>query len=310
MRSLERSFGYESRSLYAERRGEITGVLPLFLASNWIIGRCLMSTPFADYGGICADDEESTNALIERAKEIAITERVDFLELRHREAPERKEFKRKDLYVGFSCDLDPNAEAQLKKLPRDTRYMIRKGEKAGLETRSGIDQLDTFYKMVAFNWRRLGTPIFSPAWLRILAEEFSRSLDLTLIYRGQEAVAGVLSLFTADTVFPHYAGASPEANRVAANNFMYWHLIKDAIGRGLSRFDFGRSKRGTGAYEFKSAWNMRMNTLDYQTFLVRRKEVPNFSPTNPKFEAAAHLWSRMPLSATTWIGPRVLRWFP
>ena len=45
-----------------ERAGKITGVLPLFLVSNWIVGRCLISTPFADYGGICAEDEESADA--------------------------------------------------------------------------------------------------------------------------------------------------------------------------------------------------------------------------------------------------------
>lgn len=310
IRSLERSFGYESRSLYAQRGSEITGVLPLFLVSNWIIGRCLMSTPFADYGGLCASDKESADALVERAKEIAIAEQVDFLELRHRQAEPRPEFKQKDLYVGFSCELDPNPEAQLKKFPRDTRYMIRKAEKGGLELKPGLDQLDRFYEMFAMNWRRFGTPVFARSWLYVLAEEFRESIDLTLVYHNGQAVSGVLSLFSSDTVFPHYAGARPEANRLAANNCMYWHLMKEGVRRGLRRFDFGRSKRGTGAFEFKSSWNMQVDTLDYQTFLVRRKEAPNFSPTNPKFELATRLWSRFPLKATTWLGPRVVRWFP
>jgi FemAB-related protein (PEP-CTERM system-associated) len=310
MQSLERSFGYESRSLYAERAGTITGVLPLFLVSNWVVGRCLISTPFADYGGICAEDEATWNALVERAKEMAIAERVDFLELRHREATARPEFKQKDLYVGFSCELESDPEVQLKKLPRDTRYMIRKGQKAGFEVRSGLDQLRTFYQLFTLNWHRFGTPVFSSKWLGILAEEFSDSIDLTLLYREGQAIEGVLSLFSADTAFPHYVGARPEANRYAANNFIYWHLMNDAVRRGLHRFDFGRSKRGTGAYEFKSSWNMRMDTLGYQTFLVRRKEAPNFSPTNPKFEIATRLWKGMPLKATTWLGPRVIRWFP
>src|SRR5450755_5123308 len=69
MRALQRTFDYDNRSFYAERNGKITGVLPLFLVSNWIVGRCLISTPFADYGGVCAQDDESTGALIERAKE-------------------------------------------------------------------------------------------------------------------------------------------------------------------------------------------------------------------------------------------------
>ena len=310
IRSLKRSFGYESRSVYAERAGEITGVLPLFLISNWVMGRCLISTPFADYGGLCAEDKESADALIERAKEIAMAEKVDFLELRHRHADPRPEFRQKDLYVGFSCDLDGNPENQLKKLPRDTRYMIRKAEKAGLQVRAGLDQIDLFYELFTLNWRRFGTPVFARKWLHLLAEEFRPSIDVTLVYHKQQAVSGVLTLFSADAVFPHYAGAGPEANKFAANNYMYWHLMKQGAVRGLRRFDFGRSKRGTGAFEFKSSWNMQVDTLDYQTFLVRRKEAPNFSPTNPKFELATRLWSRLPLRATTWLGPHVVRWFP
>src|SRR5271166_3196681 len=46
MRALQGSFDYENRSFYAERNGKITGVLPMFLVSNWIVGRCLISTPF------------------------------------------------------------------------------------------------------------------------------------------------------------------------------------------------------------------------------------------------------------------------
>ena len=311
MRAIEKSFDYEPRSIYAQRNGEITGVLPLFLVANWIVGRCLMSSPFADYGGVCAQDEESGDALVERAKEIARAENVDFLELRHRRCKPYPGVIPKTLYVGFSCELGSDPEASLKKLPRDTRYMIRKGEKAGLELRSGVEeQLASFYQLFATNWRRFGTPVFSQRWLKILAEEFSDRIDLKLAYYHGRPVAGVLSLFSGDTLFPHYAGASGDANHLAANNFIYWELMKDAASKGLRRFDFGRSKRGTGAYQFKSSWNMQIETLDYQTFLVRRKEAPNFSPTNPKFEIATRLWSQMPLRATTWLGPKVVRWFP
>src|SRR5271157_2868385 len=76
MRALQKSFHYENRSFYAERNGKVTGILPLFLVSNWIVGRCLISTPFADYGGICAEDEESADALIAHAVEMSVAEKV------------------------------------------------------------------------------------------------------------------------------------------------------------------------------------------------------------------------------------------
>jgi len=310
MRALQKSFDYENRSFYAERNGKITGVLPMFLVSNWIVGRCLISTPFADYGGICAEDEESADALVAHAVDAGVAEEIDFLELRHKSGKARAEFHVKDLYVSFATELAAEPEAQLKRLPRDTRYMIRKGERAGLELRSGLEQLSEFYKLFTLNWRRFGTPVFSQQWLETLADEFQGSADLTMARASGRPVAGVFSFLFRDTLFPHYSGASPDASALAANNFMYWELMKSAINQGIRRFDFGRSKKNTGAYHFKSAWNMQVDPLKYQVFMVRRRNPPNFSPANPTFALATNLWSRMPLKATTWLGPHVVRWFP
>ena len=310
MRALQRSFGYQAVYLYAEREGQITGVLPLFRISNWIVGDCLISTPFAVYGGVCAADDESAESLVRYAADKAVSANVDFLELRHRTAATRPGFHTKDLYFAFEAELSAGAEEILKGLPRDTRYMIRKGEKAGLELRFGLDQLSAFYELFCISMRRLGTPVFPRNWLQKLIQELPGQVDLALVYHRGRAVSGVFSLVYRDVLLPYYAGASPEANRVAANNFMYWALMKNAIDRGLRYFDFGRSKKGTGAYEFKSAWKMQAVPLNYQVLLVKRKEVPNFSPVNPKFEMVTRLWQRMPLPLTTWLGPRVVRWFP
>ena len=272
MRSLQKTFDYENRSFYAERNGKITGVLPLFMVSNWIIGRCLISTPFADYGGVCAEDGESADALVTHAVEMGVAAKADFLELRHRSGKPRPEFHVKDLYVSFATELAAEPEVQLKSLPRDTRYMIRKGQKAGLELRSGVDQLPEFYNLFILNWRRLGTPVFSRQWLETLVQEFRDAAILDMARAGGRPVAGVLSFLFGNTLYPHYSGAAPDANVMAANNFIYWELMKNAISQGTRWFDFGRSKKNTGAYQFKSAWNMQVSPLEYQTCMIERKD--------------------------------------
>jgi lipid II:glycine glycyltransferase (peptidoglycan interpeptide bridge formation enzyme) len=133
---------------------------------------------------------------------------------------------------------------------------------------------------------------------------------LLLVYAGAQPVTGVFSFRYRDVILPYYAGASPDATAMAANNFMYAELMKNAVEQGLRHFDFGRSKKGTGAYAFKMQWNMNVETLTYQVHLVRRKEMPNFSQANPRFQLATRLWKQMPLGLTTWLGPRVVRWFP
>lgn len=307
---LEKTFGYESCYFYAKRDGEITAIAPVFYISNWIVGRCLLSTPFAVYGGICAADAESEKALLEHLRSLGVSQQADYLELRYRERDPLEGFSPVSRYVTFTKELLPDPEANLKRLPKDTRYMIRKSIKAGLRAERGFDQLDVFYKLFACSMKRLGTPVFPEALFENLIEEFAGITDLTIIYSGNQAVAGVFSFFFRDAILPYYAGASEEANSLAANNFMYWDLMKYAIEKGVRQFDFGRSKKGTGAYDFKSQWAMNEKPLNYQMQLIRRKEVPNFSPLNPKFQLATRMWNRLPLRLTTWLGPRVVRWFP
>jgi len=309
-RILEKTFGHKARYFYCERDGKITGITPIFECSNWLIGRCFISIPLAAYGGIVADDSKSEQALLDHCKGMAQSASAKYLELRPRNSALFESFHANQLYVTFSAPLFPDAAANLKRLPKDTRYMIRKAEKGGLRAQRGMEQLDAFYELFAHSMHRLGTPVFPIALFRNIVAEFPDHTQLMLVYDGTRPVTGVLSFFFRDTILPYYAGALPEATRLAANNFMYWELIKWAGELGFRTFDFGRSKKGTGAFAFKSQWNMNAEQLDYQIFLVRRKTVPNFSPVNPKFEMAIRLWQNLPLSVTKWLGPSAVRLFP
>ena len=294
----------------AEREGQISGVLPLFSISNWVIGRVLNSVPFGVYGGVCAADDESRRALLDHAAESARSANVDFLELRARKSEPLEGFIQNPLYVTFTTDLSANHEANMKKLPRDTRYMIRKAEKAGLRPQHGMDQLGRILRSLRRQLQRHGTPAFPRRWLENLHAEFGEKMDLLVIRKDETAVAGVISFIFRDQILPYYAGAGPEAPRLAANNALYWELMKWAADAGLRKFDFGRSKLGTGSYDFKAQWNMAIEPLDYQILLVRRKTAPNFSPKNPKFERATRVWSRMPSLADQTNRPERSRWFP
>ncbi len=309
-RVLEKTFGYQSCYFYSERGGTITGVAPVFSISNWVMGTCLLSLPLGAYGGICAADPESEQALLSHLKNLAVSQQVDFLELRNRNGGLLPGFHPNPRYATFHSPLSEDPDVNLKRLPKDTRYMIRKAQKAGLCSQQGLHQLGVFYRLLAWNLWHFGTPAFPRALLENLVQEFPGRIHLLVVYAGDRPVSGVLSVLFRDAVFPYYAGTSPEASRLAANNFMYWELMKAAAQDGIRCFDFGRSKIGTGAYAFKTQWNMTVEPLDYQVFLVKRQSPPNFSPLNPKFEMATRLWKRLPLSLATWFGPHVVRWFP
>jgi FemAB-related protein (PEP-CTERM system-associated) len=188
--------------------------------------------------------------------------------------------------------------------------MIRKAEKNGLKIIFGEGKIDVFYDLFARSMKRLGTPAFPSALFRNCVAEFPSQTQLALVYNGPEAVTGVLSFVFRDTILPYYAGATDSATQLAANNFMYWELMKWAGEHGYRTFDFGRSKKGTGSYAFKSQWGMTIEPLNYQVLLVKRKTVPNFSPLNPKFDLPIRIWRSLPLPITKLLGPTIVRLFP
>ena len=80
------AFRHETYFLYAERSGEIEGVLPLAHVKSLLFGNALVSLPFAVYGGVAASDGTAAEALEREAQRLARKLGVDHLELRQVES--------------------------------------------------------------------------------------------------------------------------------------------------------------------------------------------------------------------------------
>ncbi len=315
MRVIERTWQHQSYSLYAERAGAVTGVLPLFHVHSRWFGSMLVSTPNAVYGGAVADDAEARWALIAEAKRLALKLRVDYLELRDTDevsdGVEDLSLHRKELYVTFEHPITTDEEALMQSFPRDLRRMIRQGPKHGLTSEVGREELlDEFYDVYAVSVRNLGTPVFPKRLFVEFLREFPDACDILLVRQGARVAGAVMSFYFRDTVLPYYGGAYQEFYRAGINNFMYWELMRQAAARGSTRFDFGRSKLGTGAYAFKHGWGMTERPLPYKYFLVRAAHLPNLNPTNPKFGLMIAAWKRLPLGVTKLLGPMIVKNLP
>jgi hypothetical protein len=44
--------------------------------------------------------------------------------------------------------------------------------------------------------------------------------------------------------------------------------------------------------------------------LVKRKQLPDFTPKNPRFQMVIQAWQRMPLPVTRLLGPALIRLVP
>jgi FemAB-related protein (PEP-CTERM system-associated) len=307
--AVEKAFGHVTCSIFAERDGAITGILPLVRVRTRLFGDTLISNAFAVYGGAIAVDADSGAALIADAEALGKRMGVSAVEFRDREpAPWQGDgwVERPDLYVTFRKPIDADNDKNMKAIPRKQRAMVRKAISIGLTsvTTAGADAL---YPVYAESVRNLGTPVFSRRWFDVLMATFGKDADVVTILNKGTPVASVMNFYFRDEVLPYYGGGTAEARACAANDFMYWEVMRRAADRGCRLFDFGRSKLGTGAFAFKHNWGFPDERLHYRFKLAPGEGMPDHNPANPKYRMFIEAWKRLPLPVANTVGPFIVR---
>jgi len=303
---IEDVFGHRAHYLVAVQGDELSGVLPLAEVRSRLFGHAMVSLPFCVYGGPVADDAETASALVDEAERCARAAGAAHLELRNRHAV-RPDWPQQDLYVTFRRSISRDVEENMQAIPRKQRAMVRKGMKHGL--RSEIDDsVDRFFDLYSDNVHRHGTPPFAKRYFARLLEVFGEDCDvMTVVDDGGRPVSGVLSFYFRNEVLPYYAGDTVAARDLAANDFKYWELMRRASERGVTLFDYGRSKRGTGSFDFKKNWGFEPAPLAYEYGLFQRDAIPQNNPANPKYRAMIALWRRLPRRLANALGPHIVR---
>jgi FemAB-related protein (PEP-CTERM system-associated) len=303
---IEHAFHHRAHYLLAERDGAITGVLPLVHMKSRLFGNGLVSVPFCVYGGPLASDAASLAGLIDHCLDLMKRLDADLIEFRSRRPAAGEWPTRSTLYATFRRPLAADEAANLKAIPRKQRAVVRKGIANGLTSRSDRNA-DRFHHLYAESVRNLGTPVFSRRYFRTLVECFDDCCDILTVEDDGEAIAAVLSFYFRDEVLPYYAGASKHARPRAAHDFMYWELMRQAADRGIRMFDFGRSKFGTGSFDFKKNWGFTPEPLHYQYQVRPGRTIPDHNPLNPKYRLLIAAWKKLPLAVANLLGPPIVR---
>ena len=117
----------------------------------------------------------------------------------------------------------------------------------------------------------------------------------------------MLSFYHDDTVLPYWGGGTLPARRLRANERMYFELMLHARRRGCARFDFGRSKVGSGPAAYKKNWGFSPEPLTYAVWNASDGAKRKVDPTDDSYSAKIALWKRLPLSLANRIGPHIAR---
>jgi FemAB-related protein (PEP-CTERM system-associated) len=341
---IEQTFGHRPCYLMAETSGgtggpEVMGVLPLFFVKGPLVGRALISLPYLNGSGIYSTSQAATEHLLRAVASLAHLYRVTQVELRHRETsppgldvfssseppteskvssarsgtPKFVERSHKSAVV---LQLPETADRLFASFPGKLRSQIRRPTKDGAtsETISGdspalTSHVDRFYTVFAENMRELGTPVYPKRLFDLTLKAFGKNAALHLVHLHGEPVAGGITVSMDGRTEIPWASSLRKCAKSAPNMLLYWEALQHAIQHGSTSFDFGRSTPGSGPYQFKLQWGGSPVPLKWHNW-ARTGELPNISPENKSFSLAIDLWKRLPLRATTALGPFLTRWLP
>jgi FemAB-related protein (PEP-CTERM system-associated) len=307
-RVIERSFGVETFYLLSEdERKRITGILPLAFLSSLAFGRFLVSLPYFNYGGICADDG-AAGPLFDAAVELARTLRAKHVELRH--TTPQPGLLESTTKVSMRLALPSSSDELWRGFSSDLRRKVRRPQKEGITARiEHADALDAFYQVFRVNMRDLGTPVYGKSFFANILAEFPESTWVCTVYQDSRPLASGILVGFRDRLEIPWVSSLRATNHLYTNMLLYWTALKFACDRGYRVFDFGRSTAGGGTYRFKAQWGAQPVQL-YWHYWVKNGSLPRLNPENPKYALAIGLWQRLPLTVTNFLGPSIVRHLP
>lgn len=301
---IEMVYGYKALYISAWRGQNIVGVLPIIVMGGMLTRKSLVSMPFLDYGGICTDEPAVAQLLYEAAQKEMPNRRGSLIDLRHRRKISLPLANYSDK-VTMVLKLHHDSSTMWKQCGAKLRNQIRKAEKEQLQVQwIGIEGLKDFYDVYAFNMRDLGSPPHSFGFFKQILTEFSDT-QLLLIRHGYQVIGGGLCLTFRDTMLVPWASSLRSHFRLCPNNLLYWEAIRTACDKGLFYFDFGRSSRGSGTYQFKKQWGVVEEPLCWQS------NVPGGCLVDKSdsfiLGIVVKVWKTLPVYITRFVGPILRR---
>jgi len=308
---IEKSFGHKCYYLVCEEPdGLIAGTLPLVHMKSVMFGNFLVSMPYFNYGGVCADGEESRNLLLAEAVRIARQSCVSHIEFRQEELLDNG-FPVKTSKVSMRLALPSSPDDLWKSFPSKLRSQVRKPQKSGMKIRIGReDELDSFYHVFSVCMRDLGTPVYPEFFFRNILERFPESTWICSVYLDNVPMASGFLVAFKDRLEIPWGASLRRYNPLSPNMLLYWSCLEFACERGFRVFDFGRSTAGESTYRFKEQWGAAPYPMFWHYWIANDGTIPEINPHNPKYRFAIGMWKKLPVPLTLLLGPRIVRNIP
>ena len=285
-----------------ERQGEGWRYLAILEQGDGKIGRHFtrLYTPY----GPSYDSNQALHEALRDLEELATKNNIDYVRVEPLStnqlaltqiADYHKMSKSFQPALTWMLDLAPGFETVKSGIHRSSRYRWNRVERDGITFTISYEEkdLDDFIKMMGATSDRTKAQFRNGEYFKKMLEELGPSKVAGIAYAKQanESLVGVLFLddFDAQTRYYMYTGAFDKARKFGANAPLVVFLIKDAIEKGLTCFDFfgiaplddtnhkwaGFSvfKRSFGGMDiaFSGTWEKAIKPTKYKAMTFARK---------------------------------------
>jgi len=307
---ISETFGHSGYYFAARNSdGEITGILPLIRLRSRLFGDFMVSMPYFNYGGALADhpliEQQLMHAAVEHAAALGVRH-IEFRDDTPRDGfPVRADKVNMILALPYSHDalwqtFTPKLRAQIRRPQRETVQILQ----------GGSEFLDDFYSVFSRNMRDLGTPVYPKTFFNRILNSFPGNCSILVAQHDNRPAAACVLIGHRDTLEIPWASSIRDVNHLSINMLLYWEVLKYAIDHHYRQFDFGRSSKESGTYRFKQQWGARPEQLYWHYWLKSGTDLPALNPDNPRYALAIKVWSQLPLSLTTRLGPLIVKNLP
>lgn len=263
--------------------------------NSWLTGRRFVSVPFSDHCEPLFDRAETAREITNELCRIAKEKRLKYVELRPANSSvSLADFAARPAAYLHTLDLTPAPDEILRRTHKTAiQQPIKRAEREKLICESGYSKrlLEAFYRLTVLTRRRQQLPPQPIAWFRNLAATMGKRLQIRVAFKGNEEIAGILTLQHEETLVYKYGCSNAAFQNLGATPLLLWQAILDAKQAGLTRMDFGRSDAdNAGLITFKTRWGAVPAELRYLRW--SRKQTGNERVAGAGL--AGRIFARMP----------------
>ncbi|MCX7614505.1 MAG: peptidoglycan bridge formation glycyltransferase FemA/FemB family protein [Clostridiales bacterium] len=263
-----------------DQEGKIKGALSVLIRRLPVLKYTLM---YGGRGPVCdAHDEETIRELLSGVRELAkkyhsYTLKLDpdieandqqFLSIMNKLGFQlksgEKNFEGIQPRFVFRLDVENKTEDEVMEIFHSkTRYNIRLAERKGVQVKlCGKEMLADFSRIMLETGVRDGFVIRPKAYFEKMLDTLGEHARLYMAFLDGKPIAGTLAIWFGDKVWYLYGASSNEYRNVMPNYLLQWNMIKWAIEKKCSIYDF-RGVSGDlsednplyGLYRFKKGFN-------------------------------------------------------